>query len=57
MVNYWHTVVKEPDGSFTLVIKANSDTINVVEHFQAEEHAELYADPYIQGYKDARGEV
>ena len=57
MINYWYTIEPEQDGLFTLVIKANGDTINIVDGFTAEDHAELYAEPYIQGYKDARGEV
>ena len=57
MNNYWYAVDKEPNESFTLTIKVNSDIINIVEGFKEEDHAILYADPYIQGYKDARGEV
>lgn len=55
MINYWWQI--EPENEqFTLIIKANSDTINVQEHFNKEDDAEFYAEAYIRGYKDARGE-
>lgn len=56
MINYWWQVTLEDDG-FTVTIKANSDTICVQDYFKTEDDAEFYAESYIRGYKDARGEV
>lgn len=56
LVNYWFEVQKEPLGQYTLTIKANSDIINIVEDFDEADHAEAYAEAYIRGFKDARGE-
>lgn len=56
LINYWWQIEPE-NNQFTLIIKANSDTINVVEGFNNEDDAVLYAEPYIRGYKDARGEL
>ncbi len=56
MINYWWEIEKE-DEQYTLIIKANSDTINVVEGFNHEDDAELYAETYIRGFKDGLGEL
>lgn len=56
MINYWWEVV-EVDDQYTVIIKANSDTINIEECFDTEGDAEFYAESYIKGYKDARGEA
>jgi hypothetical protein len=56
LINYWWQIEPE-NNQFTLIIKANSDTINVVEGFKNEDDALLYAETYIRGYKDARGEL
>lgn len=57
MNNYSFYTEKHEDGLFTLVLKCNDDIINIIVFFKSEESAALYADSYIRGFKDARGEA
>jgi len=56
MINYWWEIEPE-NGLFTVYIKANSDTINIEEGFTTADNAEFYAESYIRGFKDGRGEL
>lgn len=56
MINYWWKV-EEVDGQFMVTIKANSDIICITEGFDKEEDADYYADVYVRGFKDGRGEA
>lgn len=56
MINYWWKVEEYKD-QYMVTIRANSDIILISEGFDREEDADYYADVYVRGYKDARGEV
>lgn len=57
MSNYWWEVTQEKEyNGFTVTIKANSDTICVQHYFETKEDAELYAEAYIRGFRDASGD-
>jgi len=56
MINYWWEIA-QVDDKFTVYIKANSDMINIEEGFKSADDAEFYAESYIRGFKDGRGEL
>lgn len=56
MINYWWQI--HQDGEFfSVYINANSDTINIEDNLKTAEDAEFYAESYIRGFKDGRGEL
>ena len=55
MINYWWEI-NELDGQFSVTIRANSDIINIVDAFNKADDAEFYAESYIRGFKDGRGD-
>jgi len=55
MINYWWEITLDDVGC-TVTIKANSDIIHIQNPFDKRDDAEFYAEAYIKGYKDARGE-
>lgn len=57
MIKYHYSIEQEKNGLHALIIKYGPDIINIVNGFKTYEEAQFYADAYIIGYKDARGEI